>query len=82
MLDVKLNDTVSWAKNKLFLEQTFPYMATREETNELEMINMQVPIDLSLAISFKLNLPKRYNRKINMMAGVRGNWRKLKVLQI
>lgn len=63
VLDVGLNDTVSWAKNKLFLEQTFPYMATREETNELEMINMQVPIDLSLAISFKLNLPKRYNRK-------------------
>lgn len=63
VLDVKLNDTVSWAKNKLFLEQTFPYMATREETNELEMINMQVPIDLSLEISFKLNLPKRYNRK-------------------
>ena len=33
VLDVELNDMVSWAKNKLFLEQTFPYMATREDNS-------------------------------------------------
>lgn len=63
MLVVNFKDTIDWSKNKCYLEHSFSYIATKEETNELKMINMQVPVDLSLAISTELNKTLNYKKK-------------------
>lgn len=77
MLVVNFKDTIDWSKNKCYLEHSFSYIATKEETNELKMINMQVPVDLSLAISIELNKTLKYKKRINMTDGVKMKWGKL-----
>lgn len=52
LLTINNNDTILWDKNKHYIDYAFSCIAKEKINNNLSMIEMKVPIDLSLSISY------------------------------